>query len=84
MTRMLGKILKFNKTDQEEHMKRKGYDIYIGKRGAIYYLETIEETNPLVADTYAYDKALDKFGDIPEVVWKAIPAVIWIPEDGRE
>ena len=57
-------------------MKRKGYDIYIGKRGAIYYLETIEESNPLVADTYAYDKALDKFGDIPEVVWKAIPAVI--------
>ena len=25
----LGKILKFNKTDQEERMKRKGYDIYM-------------------------------------------------------
>ena len=37
-------------------MKRKGFDIYIGKRGAIAYLETIDETNPLVADTYAYDK----------------------------
>lgn len=64
-------------------MKRKGYDIYIGTRGFISYVETIEETNPLRADTYAYDKALDKFGDVPEVVWRAVPAVIWIPEDDR-
>lgn len=65
-------------------MRRKGYDIYIGLRGHISYLETIETTNPLVADTYAYDKALDKYGDDPNIVWRAVPALIlYEAEEGR-
>lgn len=65
-------------------MRKKVFDIYIGLRGAITYVETIDETNPLKADTYAYDLAIDKFGERPDLVWKALPALTYYPENGRE
>ena len=39
-------------------MRKKVFDIYIGLRGAITYVETIDETKPLKAETYDYDLAI--------------------------
>lgn len=51
------------------------YDIFIGLRErGLSYTETIEANDALSADTYAYDIALDKYGESADIKWCAIPA----------
>lgn len=61
--------------------RTKMYDIFIGLRSCgLSYVETIAAKNALVADTHAYDIALDKYGENADIKWCAIPAGNYYPE----
>lgn len=66
-------------------MKKRCFDIYVGRRNEDWnFVETIYETNPVIASVYAYDKAMDICNDEEQMRWAAVPSFTKIEDENAE